>query len=331
MISRSCLILLLLSLHAWPQPVMADTRLSMTQEPAVQQRRQRPKPARGSYDLAFDFYDGPDPETATLIGSENQFAVPLRQGRFAITLPIPASLRRKPQIWLNVQAAPGGTDHYVNLSPRNLPVKTSRQNRVSSRLRISGTILDKKGHLLLGPYETVWLFPASHHQPVQVTRQAPKTQPPPPPATVLERIQRDLGLQAGQFHATARLEHLWPFRDFPLYGGDQLLNLLQPENGKAVERLPENLLFLLEIPDTDAVLLETLLHREPGFILQLDWTGNNENDHWLRIELEVAQLLEVHRLDPNLYSLRIHAEYFNLQYRSASTRALADNKGAGLP
>ncbi len=336
------LIYLLLTLGCFTAPTCsaaATTRLSTevsgvdshTQAQAArQQRPRRPKPARGSYDLAFDFYDGPDPEKATLIGSDNQFAVPLRQERFAITLPIPPSLRHRREIWLNIQAAPGGTDHYVNLSPRNLPVKTRQQNRVSGKLRVSGTILDKQGRLVLGPYETVWLMPRPQSQPVQVARTKPKDspKPPPPPATVLERIARDLGLTPGRFLTHASLESLWPLERFPVYGGNQLLELLQPANGQPVPQAPTSLLFLMEIPDRDAVVLETLLHREPGFDLRLEWTDLQGERNWLRVKLRDVHLREVHRLDEDLYSLRVEPGSFSLEYQTASTQPLADNHGS---
>lgn len=315
-------------------PATAATRLS-TDTPAMetdaqtrQQRPRRPKPARGSYDLAFDFYDGPDPDKATLIGSDNQFAIPLRQGRFAITLNIPPSLRHRREIWLNIQAAPGGTDHYINLSPRNLPVKTRKQNRVSSKLRVSGTILDKQGRLVLGPYETVWLLPKTSRPAVQIARpKATETPKPPPPANTLERIQRDLGLQPGQFLAHASLDLLWPLEQFRIYGGNQLLELIQPTNGQPVEQPPASLLFMMEMPDHDALALEALLHRESGFNLKLSWTDLHKEKIWLRVHLRDVHLREIHRLDDHLYSLRIEPGTFSLEYKTASTTPLVDNQG----
>ncbi len=317
----ACLLLLCLSCPAPSAEPQTGLRLS-TEVPSrkVPTRPGRPKPARGSFDLAFDFYDGPDPDKDRLIGSESQFAVPLRKGRFAITIPMPPSLRRQPEIWLNIQAAPGGTGHYVNLSRRNLPVKTARQHRVSSRLRISGTILNRKGQLVLGPYETVWLLPQSKERVVQKPMKKTTPAAPPPPASVLERIRRDLGQQPGQFQATARLDTLWPLEAFPVYGGIQLLELLEPASGKAVEKPPENLLFMLEIPDRDAVALEALIHREGGFDLQLAFSDLNGRRQWLTIRLQAARLEEVHRLGEDLYSLRLDPGQLSLEYKTASTR-----------
>ncbi len=322
MIRLLCLWLLLILVPAHAGE--AETELRLLPASVQKKLAQRPRPARGSYDLAFDFYDGPDPERALLIGSESLFAVPLRNGRFAITLDIPPSLRRYREIWLNIQAAPGGTDAYANLSRRNLPIKTAEQQRISGKLRVSGTILDRKGSLVLGPYETVWLHPPKRRtQVAQSTKPAEKKPPPPkPPATVFERIQRDLGIQPTEIRVNASLNRHWPGVVFPVHGSGQLLGLMKADNGQAVESPPDSLLFLLEIADTDAVLLAALQGTDNGFPLKLRFSARGK-PAWMEIQFTHARLLEYHRLDPGLYSLRIHPGDMNLRYRPAATNPLA--------
>ena len=76
------------------------------------------EPASGSFDLKFRLYDGPDPNSAFLLGTDTHCALPIVQGLMAAELEFGNVFSAGEKLWLEISAFPAGDcTTFTNLSP----------------------------------------------------------------------------------------------------------------------------------------------------------------------------------------------------------------------
>lgn len=318
-------------------PRIADSAVLEVVDQQGSSQPQRPPVAKGNFDLAFDIYDGKNPEQAGLIATDSKYAIPLRNGRFAVTIPFPKELQTTPELWLQIQAAEGGTGQFMPLNEDSLPVKSNIQTRVSSQLQISGKILQKSGQFVLGPYETRWLTDKSITQPSvnlaqnKKSNKKPDLEKPTPElvikrkkfTSVLARIQQDLQLNVGEFSGFMKYPVNWGLEPVPVFASYQILDLMDPDNTFARSELPASIVFMTSMDEEMAARFMASKFFKNPISLSFEYQKNTDSLPFLTLDLEQSQIVNVAYVDhAHLAVVKVKPSQVNIRYVPASTEAI---------
>ena len=89
------------------------------------QLRQSGVPGNGNFDLRFRVFDGMDPNTATLLGTNIECGLAVEEGLFAVNLNFGQIFQAGEELWLEISVFPAGDcSTFVNLSPLQ-PIKAA--------------------------------------------------------------------------------------------------------------------------------------------------------------------------------------------------------------
>ncbi len=282
-----------------------------------------PVKVRGNYDLAFDFYDGPGAQ-ANLVASEARLALPIRNGRFSVSLHPPSSSFATGDVWLQITASPGGTDQYHLLLTS--PLKIQQPPGAEANLIVSGVILRDSQKLALSKQRSAWRSakaPTKKSPGPSKVRVAATAPPLPEPVAeplkpigerkTLEEILKLLKVQVGGFDGfvvIGNADGAGAPKPMRIFAANQVLMLARSAKpGLASGRQPLSVNFLIRATGD---LRSTAGNPSscPGCTVRFYFESNGEvRERLLTIEMENARIPPANRMrQSHLTALTVTAD-----------------------
>lgn len=291
-------------------------------------------PARGNFDFAFDIFDSGKPQAA-LVASDSKFAIPLRKGRFAITVDVPKALLDVDELWLQIQAGPGGTGAYENVSGQSLALKTTGQKIQSTKFLVSGTVMETADGLALLKPQVRWIGNRKKEdvEDVQIVQlpsremHLPEEDGRPGVAgkkTFLTKLREDTGLEIDDIRA--RISSV-RFADLELtaFATHQIMELVDPETMDLRSGARLMLVFLVRADHEEQESLAEISHKDEVFDLKVEYRDRRAGNVFLTVQLDNVALQHLGLLEKGrLASLSLRPGSIRIDYQPKKSEKIAD-------